>query len=254
MLTTNKIADYFEKKGIDYYVAVCPTKYSIYPELLPWYVNPNDTISRTDQFINLLKSIGIQVIDLRKSLLAAKDSVPQELFMATDNHWNEIGAFIAYQDIMSHIIPKHPGVRMLHSSDFHIQPQKRNGGNMAVILNRPIEMRDMRYYFMPLYPNRTSIIQPSPYPAPPDFDEKDYYRGYYMWDSKLPKILIVHDSFGKYVHPYFKDSFSRCTFIWDKWQYKLNEPIVEVEKPDIYVTLCLESLLQGLSDNCEYRK
>jgi hypothetical protein len=50
-----------------------------------------------------------------------------------------------------------------------------------------------------------------------------------------------------------KHSFSRTIFIWDKWQYKLNESIVEAEKPDIYITITLESLLQSLMENCEYK-
>ncbi|MBK7030438.1 MAG: hypothetical protein IPH45_15105 [Bacteroidales bacterium] len=244
---------YLAEKGIDYYFAICPTKYSIYPEYLPWFVQQKDTISRTDQFIGLLKSIGIKVIDLRPALLAAKDSIPEGLFMATDNHWNDIGGFVGYQEIMKNIRHNFPGLKMKQSSDYNIQTMWRDGGNLAVILNKAKEMRDRRYFFNPKYKVTTSLIQPCPYQVPEEFEAKEYFKGYTQSDASLPNILIIHDSFGQYVQSYFKDSFSRTVFIWDKWQYKLNESILEQEKPDIYVTLCLESLLKGLADNCEFK-
>jgi len=245
---------YFENKGIDYYVAVCPIKYSIYPEYLPWYLQVRDTVSRTDQFLDVISGLGIEVIDLRKVLLAAKDSATRELFMATDNHWNEIGAFVAYQNIASRISKKQPRLRVFQASDYTIRPMHRNGGNLAHILNMQEEMRDVQYTFTLRKPVKTSMITPCPYKAPDNFDLNDFFKGYSMQDGnqQLPRIMIVHDSFGKFIHAYFRDSFSRSVFIWDKWQYKLNEPIVDAEKPDVYISMTLESLLPGLANNCEF--
>ena len=242
--------NYFAEKGIDYYVAVCPTKYSVYPEYLPWYIRNIDTISRTDQFVNLIRELGIEMIDLREVLLDAKDSVARPLFTATDNHWNEYGSFFAYRAIMRQIRKNHPEVKMLNLSDFDIKARERPGGNLAHIINMQDRLKDVKYEFIPTYSTPIHQINPSPYPAPPDFFADEYFKGYYMENSNLPKVLIIHDSFGKFIHPYFRDSFSRSVFIWDKWQYKLNEQIVEAEQPDIYISLTLESLLKGLADNC----
>ncbi len=245
---------YFENKGIDYYVAVCPIKYSIYPEYLPWYVQVRDTISRTDQFLDVISGLGIEMIDLRKVLLAAKDSASRELFMATDNHWNEIGAFVAYQNIAARIARKIPGVRVLQANDYTIRPKHRNGGNLAHIINMHEEMQDVQYSFTLRKSVKISSITPCPYEVPDNFEEINFFKGYYMQDNNqdLPRIMIVHDSFGKFIHAYFRDSFSRSVFIWDKWQYKLNEPIVDAEKPDVYISMTLESLLPGLANNCEF--
>lgn len=246
---------YFEKKGIAYYVAVCPIKYSIYPEYLPWYVQVRDTVSRTDQFLDVISGLGIEAIDLRKVLLEAKDSESRELFMATDNHWNEIGAFVAYQNIAARIARKLPGARVLQAKDYTIRPKHRNGGNLAHILNMHEEMPDVQYTFTLRKSVKISMITPCPYKVPDNFEEINFFKGYYMQDNSqnLPRILIVHDSFGKFIHAYFRDSFSRSVFIWDKWQYKLNEPIVDAEKPDVYISMTLESLLPGLAQNCEFR-
>lgn len=247
--------EYFKNKGIVYYVAVCPVKYSIYPEYLPWYLQVRDTVSRTDQFLDVVSGLGIEVIDLRQVLLATKDSSSRELFMATDNHWNEIGAFAAYHSIAVRIAQELPGARVLQAKDYKIKPKNRNGGNLAHILNMEEEMQDVEYTFTLRKPVKTRMITPCPYKVPDDFYANEFFKGYYMPENKqnLPRIMIVHDSFGKFIHPYFRDSFSRSVFIWDKWQYKLNEPIVDAEKPDVYISMTLESLLPGLVQNCEFR-
>ncbi|NVO19143.1 MAG: hypothetical protein HXX13_05550 [Bacteroidetes bacterium] len=245
---------YFEQKGIDYYVAVAPSKYTIYPEFLPGEVMKLDTVCRADQFIGVLKSIGIQVIDLRTSLRAAKDTVPGLLFLKTDNHWNELGAFIAYQDIMNQISRKHPGLPVLRSRDFEIKEETCKGGDIASILNWQQNDIDVHYTFTPRYTIRTTEITPCPYPIPKDIGDGHYYSGYYIENSTLPKFLMIHDSFGRIILPYFRDSFSRTAFVWDHWQYKINENLVEGEKPAVYVILCFEGLLNSVVNNCEIKK
>ncbi|NTW23973.1 MAG: hypothetical protein HGA37_04685 [Lentimicrobium sp.] len=246
---------YFETKGIDYYVAVCPTKYSVYPEYLPWFVQARDTISRTDQFLKVLTGIGIEVVDLRIVLNSAKDSVQENLFMLTDNHWNEIGAFLGYQNIMSRIVKKYPQLKYPGFEDYTIRPYHRNGGNLANILNLQNELSDIQYTFNLNRPVKTNITTHHQYELPDDFDSKEFYVAYSLVDNtrKLPRLMLIHDSFGKFIRPFFKDSFSQSVFVWDKWQYKINEPIVEKEKPDIYISITLESLLPGLVKNCEIR-
>jgi hypothetical protein len=117
------------------------------------------------------------------------------------------------------------------------------------------EMKDVQYTFTLWNPVKTNEITPCPYKAPDDFYVNEFFKGYSMQDGNqnLPRIMMVHDSFGKFIHPYFRDSFSRSVFIWDKWQYKLNEPIIDAEKPDVYISMTLESLLPALANNCEFR-
>jgi hypothetical protein len=244
---------YLAERGIDYYVALLPTKYSVYPELLPWYFNPVDTLSRSDQFINLMQELDIQVIDVKSAILKAKDSIPQQLYLKTDNHWNDLGSFAAYREIVNRISAKHPEVKALKYSDYTINPEEINGGNMAIILNKQEEIKDIKYVFTPRFKNLVNSIPECPYPIPDQFEKENYFRGYYTENTALPRVLIFHDSFGNNLMAPMSNSFSRTIFVWDKWQYKLNEAIVESEKPDIYITLTLESLLQSLADNCEYR-
>lgn len=244
---------YLAEKGIDYYVALCPTKYSVYSEYLPWYLRPLDTLSRSDQFINLMHELGIQVIDIKGAILKAKDSIPVQLYLKTDNHWNEYGSFVAYQEILRQISKKHPGLNILKFENYNITPEDGTGGNLAAILNKSDEIRETNYTFKPRFTEKSQTIPDCPYPIPDQFEKENYFHGYSLPGDNLPKVLIFHDSFGNKLMPFMKNSFSRTIFIWDKWQYRLNESIVESEKPDIYITITLESLLGSLMENCEYK-
>ena len=242
---------FLESKGIEYYVAICPTKYSVYPELLPWYLKPDNTPSRTEQFTGLMNELGIKVIDLQKAIIKAKDSIPQQLYRSTDNHWNELGAFVAFGEIMRQLSKKHPQLKWKHFKDYTIRQEVSGPGNLAVMLNLEKEIHDSKYVFTPKFPFRSRFIDKCPYPKPEDFNPNDYYHGFYIDNSEQPKILLIHDSFGNSIQPFIRESFSKSVFIWDKWQYKLNEDIVKAERPDIFITLVIESGLQYVADNCK---
>ena len=67
-------------------------------------------------------------------------------------------------------------------------------------------------------------------------------------NSKLPKALIISDSFGGMIFPFVSESFSRTVRIFDSWQYKLNEDIVNAEKPDICILIMHETILHNFFD------
>jgi alginate O-acetyltransferase complex protein AlgJ len=242
---------YLESKGVEYYVAICPTKYSVYPELLPWYLKPDNIPSRTAQFTDLMNQLGIKVIDLQKAITKAKDSIPHQLYRSTDNHWNDLGAFVAYDEIMSQLSKKYPQLKWKHFNDYIIKQVEYDPGNLAVMLNLGKKVHDPKFIFTPKFPVRSRVIEKCPYPTPEAFDPNDYYHGFYIDHYDQPKILLIHDSFGNSIQPFIRESFSKSVFVWDKWQYKLNEAIVESEMPDIYVTLVIESGLQYVADNCK---
>ena len=46
--------------------------------------------------------------------------------------------------------------------------------------------------------------------------------------------------------PFLAENFSVTEKIFDKWEYKLNESIVENEKPDVFLMIVLESNLRNI--------
>jgi alginate O-acetyltransferase complex protein AlgJ len=68
-------------------------------------------------------------------------------------------------------------------------------------------------------------------------------------NSKQPRLLIISDSFGAALFPFLSENFSRTVKIFDAWQYKLNEDIVNSEKPDAVVLVIDEPILRNFIKN-----
>jgi len=91
-----------ESKGIKYIMAVWPNKSTIYPEHIPLTMKAQikDTLSKTNQILNFLHSSksSIPFITVRTNLLEEKKK--NKLYRKLDTHWNQVGAFYAYQYFM----------------------------------------------------------------------------------------------------------------------------------------------------------
>ncbi|MFN8461674.1 MAG: hypothetical protein U0X93_07900 [Anaerolineales bacterium] len=80
---------------------------------------------KVDQVIAYLRANGKQqVIDLRPALLAAKSE--RQVYYATDTHWNDYGAYIAYSAIMNELRKTNPNLIAHPASDF--EPVSRDSG------------------------------------------------------------------------------------------------------------------------------
>lgn len=239
-----KREQFITEQGAKMLVVVSPIKYSVYPEFVPARVNRVHDTSRTDQFVNLLGSNGIQVLDLRKELINAKrPDFP--LFFKTDNHWNYNGAFTAYQAILKKIRTLIPNVSPpLRLSDYKITRKPGLMGNIGKMLFLDEAYSDIDYIYERKNPGLTRIDTNERYTPPTTFGYPESYEDRYTnGDSKAPKILIIRDSFGYYPAQFLKEHFSSTVLIFDAWEFKLNPDIIRQEKPDIVLFMSLESFL-----------
>lgn len=235
---------FIEEQGAKMLVVVSPTKYSIYPEFVPANVNRIHDTSRTDQFVQLLSSNDIPIVDLRKALFKAKRK-DFPVFFKTDNHWNFNGAFVAYQSILSKIRELIPQVgQPLRLSDYKITVRPGLMGNIGKMLFLSDAYGDMEYLYERRNPGLTQIDTNEQYTPPATFGYPESYEDRYTnGDPKAPKILIIRDSFGFYPAQFLKEHFSSTVLIFDAWEFKLNEDIIRKEKPDIVLFMSLESFL-----------
>ena len=87
-------------RGIRYIVAIAPDKHTIYPEYLPAWVRLPRRSLAADQAVELLEKSGVHTIDLRPHLLSAKKDHGDVLYHKTGTHWTDLGAYIAYINII----------------------------------------------------------------------------------------------------------------------------------------------------------
>ena len=62
----------------------------------------------------------------------------------------------------------------------------------------------------------------------------------------LPEAVIFRDSFIDFMMPFLQEHFKKSVFIFDNWQYKYIDKIIDTEKPDIVITFVFESNLHQI--------
>lgn len=250
-------ADFAKKAGIPYYIFIAPLKHRVYDDKLPMSIIHFTDSMQVDQFVQLGKEIdGIEVIDLAPVLREHKDE--RRLYHKTDNHWNNQGGLVAYQEMIRTMQQDFPNIPDAYTwEDFDIKTREGRGGALARYLKKKDELKEE---YFDLHP----VVQPSfqifadtaeKFEHPEGFWYPDEYeiRTVTDRDSTLPRIVWFRDSFGRMMYRHFRQHFSYTTEIFDSWMYRANEHILVEEQPDAIVVLVLERNIQCLllGGNCE---
>src|SRR5262249_5565752 len=119
--------DWLAARGIRYLLVIAPDKQTIYPELLPAALRP-PAASRHDQLLaHLRPHPRVNVLDWREPLRQAKAG--EQVYHRTDSHWNERGAFVAYQQILAALSAWFPDLQALPRSAFQTATRPTSGGD-----------------------------------------------------------------------------------------------------------------------------
>ena len=252
--------DWLAQNGIPMLVFIAPNKHSIYPEHLPSYINISSPNS-TDILFNTAKNRGINIYNLRKTLLKEKQNNKEKpLYKKTDSHWNNLGATIAAQEILATINLSTPIQEVTIDS---IEPYIITSGDVAKqlriekdlpadfdvdfkiitkekIKNACIETGDPETFKFTgeCIPFKGTVVGIHTHP-------KKSYHPLALNDKKL---LFMRDSFGTSVSSILTTAFS---VTWQSHHYKMRSPkifreFVKENKPDVVVFLIVErSLTNG---------
>jgi hypothetical protein len=58
--------------------------------------------------------------------------------------------------------------------------------------------------------------------------------------------VVIRDSFGGYLIPYLSSWFRESVFLFDNWEYRANDTIIQQEKPDIVLLMVYEPHLRKI--------
>ncbi len=236
--------DYLSKRNIKTYWIIAPIKHNVYSEELPFNILGAQK-SRVDQLKDYFQSsLPNLIIDPTPSLLRAKKD--NKLYYKLDNHWNYRAGSVTTDLLLSHIKvdfpnrideinPVYTWGDSIEKSGIHyvVLGMKHLGERREFpICAKSRSVEDAKYDF----------TCPPGFAAPWDFEHRYTIND----DTTGLKILFIRDSFGHQMMPFVREYFKESVFIFDAWQYKLNEDIIEKINPDIVVFLTLESLLEGL--------
>ncbi len=248
----NNIKDresFFARKGICFFLVFVPDPESIYPEYLPDPLQPTKDINKYDQLYAYLRSDPLEkvIIDLKKVMIKNKEFIlPQpwidkfslttrtaKIYYKTDIHWNYLGAYLGYNEILDHLKVYYPWIEPVPLSSFEIRP-----GNMS---------------------HGRRITQWLP------LGKSNYQQGYILtlpdnyYLSKWPEIkktagfhqlnlLIVGDSLVRfYLLDWFKAPLFKVSYLYKNTKQDMVLSKIAIDKPDIIIYESSERGIDNLS-------
>jgi alginate O-acetyltransferase complex protein AlgJ len=237
---------YLEERNCKFYLMITPAKAVIYPEKTPF-----EQLRFTDKSLGeelhtyLKKNSSVNLIDLFPVLRENKKNYPT--YYATDNHWTRPGAFYSANQFLKQVHSEYPEVSPMDLNNFIISKKDTADGNTASILGNTELFPDTSYLLSLKNKPQATNGKKAGYRADTNF------AYFYMYEqvkeiknSNKPRLLIISDSFGTDIFPLLSENFSKTVKIWDNWEYKLNEEIVENEKPDVFLLIIHEKNLRNL--------
>jgi hypothetical protein len=219
--------EWLRREGIGFVFTIAPDKHVVYPEYLPETIRPVGTTYRMDQLFRALDGTGVPAVDVRKELLAAK--ARERLFEKTDTHWNERGAFVAYQQLVGAIREQVPAVPpAFPRADFDAISRNESGLDLAGMIGLKDVLREDRLLLVPHRPRLAHTVEP--------------IGGQPWWGSgrivteipgsTLPRAVIFRDSCSSRLAPFLSEHFSRVVYLW---QDNFDEEVIRQERPAVVI-------------------
>ena len=247
--------NWLEKKGISYHFVVVPNKATIYPEFLPVKYNSNFDNSILDQLIlHLSDHSHTNIIDLRKGLLNSKKQFI--LFYQKDTHWNHIGSYYGYRQIINELNRHHFNFNILNLSQFDVDNKKKMVGDLAWMIGK----KKPRENKIELVPNFVSCGHKEQLAHYLNESWPDNWQTPYSihCNSSNGKLIAIGDSFlmglKTFIPKLLGEHFETSIFL-NREQIDIPKfvKIIEKEKPDIVLEEIAERNLLAVPNEKSFK-
>jgi len=234
-------------RGIQYLAFVAPNTMTIYPENLP-----NEIIQKVRGRTRLdavMETMPDEIMDLRPSLLQRKRFEP--VYPISNTHWNDAGAFAAYEAVTARLVTWFPAIRPVRRADLSTRIILTNGevefmiGQKMAEEPKPNIFLETSKVFDARCADTGEVVLA---PGPSKFRnwvgiDSDCPSGRFIQDRQtLPKAVVFHDSFMMAMNPFLSQNFREVRYI----RGRFNWSVVEQEKPDVVLDEVTERYLPQL--------
>lgn len=210
---------------------ITPNKSQVYGEHMPDYFVKRNTTTKTDELIQYLnEETSLSIVYPKDKLIAYKNEA--DVYYKNDTHWNEIGAFIGYTDLMKTI---DPNLEVTDLSDLTIESYESNYGDLSNMASIQSYVSETIYNIKDYKANIETELVDSKV-------DQTYYR-YKSSTSQEKKLLMFRDSFSDLMIPNISKNFSESVFLKD---FKFDKTLIETEKPDVVVLQIVERTIDKL--------
>lgn len=230
--------NWLKQRGINFLVTIAPEKQTIYPEYMPGDLLRVRSDSRLDQLIKyLMEHSDLEILDLRPALLEAK--AKQRIYYRTNTHWNDPGAFIAYQSIVREMSKSLPDMQPLPADDFEMVTEYAPSGDLTGLLGLQGTILEQEFNLRPRQPLHALMdgktIDRSRADNPVSLVSE-------ISDTRLPRMVMYRDSFASALIPFLAEHFSHATYLWKQ---QFDPALIEAEHPDIVLDEMAERFLMA---------
>jgi hypothetical protein len=230
---------YLKSQGITLLIVVAPNKSTIYPDKLPEQIKPLPTQSKLDSIISYLENNNLPlIVDTRPALLAARRD--HDVFYKTDTHWNAYGAFAAYTTIINTLESSYPELKPYKAEDLEFVTTDSGMHDIPNLLQANF-IKEPFIFFTSKIP-LVQTLHPS--------DKYGYNQSSWIPDSKLPTLLMFHDSFGESsLNDYLSMNFGKSNFIHlQSMPQYFTQKSIQYFKPNVIIIEIVERDIQALSE------
>lgn len=251
LVRTKKLHDKLAESRSSLVWAMAPNTTTVYPESVPSRFKETNPKSRREQLRELLAgSASLNFLDLTDALLEEK--ARRQIYAKTDTHWNDIGAFVGYRQIMLALARLRPEqasrLSPLLIERFNITSKAAAGGDLARMLGLQDELTEERILLVPKQP-RAATTEAFDV-VDPDAPAKTLTK----WQTLVsrnkascpgPKAVIYRDSFGNALLPFLQEHFCKATIVWYQ-AANLDLSLIEREKPDFVIVINTERMTESV--------
>jgi hypothetical protein len=252
---------YLGERGVPFVFAVAPNGHTVYADHLPAWARNRRGVSMLGQVELEVRRRRIPYADLRAALAQARRTEARPLYYKTDSHWNAVGAWVAYRQIMGELAPRLPGLRPLAGVEFEPVSGERARAEKLPGIPVPDDLYAYRTAG-PARPLEFTVDCRNP-GARPDLErivEKKFGIDGVLVNS-LPegcectataagadgglRALVIGDSFSQALSPLFNQTFASTTYTHHRQAASMArfKSLVQKYEPDVVIFVVVERLL-----------
>ncbi len=205
-------------QGTELVILFAPAKEGIYSEFMPDYIPVVGEQTKVDSLVDTLaQNTDVPIVYPKDRLIEAAKDVP--VYYKYDTHWNNVGAYIAADEVFTVLGFKHTSTLPEISVDDSVSPPQ-DLANVSAYYNYT---DDDRYYEV-----ETAV-------ATIDYMSDNGYVTHYRGEGE-GDLLFVRDSFGEMLAPYLAAPFEKSVSIHGN-ALDVETLSVELPRPADYVVV-----------------
>lgn len=177
-----------ESQGASFLITICPNKSTVYPEKMDGRFTQGDT-TNLRILAEAMKSNGIPYVDLSETL---NDHKEEMLYYHRDSHWNQTGALLGYNQLMTAL--------GLYPKSYAATGKSIHKGDLDEMLLPKAWQEEAEKD----YTNSFHYVS----------DSNDYMSDFIHTENEQGQgtLLMFRDSFGTNIIPYLADTWEQAYF------------------------------------------